>query len=645
MYGLLVGVSTQPNESVGRYEITRLISLGGMAAVHHAVMGGHAGFQKQLAIKVLYNHYAEQPEVVQLFEDEARLGANLHHPAIVQVFDFGVEVDKHYMAMEYIDGWDLAGVLKAAQKVGHHLSVDAVLFIGARIADALSYAHEVRLDGARLGVIHRDLSPWNVLVSVEGDVKVADFGLAKFNGRNVKTEPGHVRGRYSYMAPEQAMSKDIDGRADLFSLGVVLYEMLVGCHPFQGSTAFQVISKTMNGAFRSVAEKRPDIPRELTSLIDQLLAPEARDRPATARQVRLTLGRLLLTRGRVEEPGCLYEELAILRRHRALTRPGRKEGEESDSTDMRTMELRPAELDQTELTADDTDDDTVAYDSTAAVRPVSSSPSLRPRRRTSSRRAQRRRRELIRAAVLGLAIGVLLVVGVIGGMLGREYLNQRADSPSAGVADAAPAVQQGEAIDAARAATLERAAPEEPDPPVVEGFAAQGEPAVQPPEPEVRRAEPDPEVRRAEPGPEVRRAEPETLAHRAEAAPRRSEPVAPKREPVAQRPAPPPRATARPQPVRRPDPAPATTRRAESKPAVKAAASTTSVGAQRVLVVTDPPGATVVVSGSPIGKAPITVPVEALTLVGVKMDGYLTANRILRPGGTDRVSVTLTPAP
>ena len=252
----------------GRYKLVRLLARGGMAEVYLALLSGVAGFEKQIALKKILPIYTDLEEFHQLFQDEARISVSLSHSNIVQVFDFGVHHAEYYLAMEYVDGPDLEKVLMGARKLGRQLSIDSVVHIAMRIASALEYAHSrVDQDGYSLELVHRDVSPPNVLLSVQGEVKLSDFGVARYAQRISQSQPGIVRGKYAYMSPEQLTGDGLDSRSDLFSLGVLLFEMLTNVNPFLGGSDYKTMEKVVACRPGSVAEYRSGVPRNMMHIV------------------------------------------------------------------------------------------------------------------------------------------------------------------------------------------------------------------------------------------------------------------------------------------------------------------------------------------------------------------------------------------
>ncbi len=216
---------------LGKYEIGDLIATGGMAAVYRARVAGPMGFEKPVAVKILLDDAAQDEDIVRMFIDEARLGARLSHPNIASVLDFGEADGRFYLAMEYVDGVSLSALLKHLQRGRNPRPLDAraALFIAQSVLRALSYAHDLKdANGHPLGIVHRDVSPHNILLDRSGAVKLCDFGIATGAHRVEKTQTGLVKGKAAFMSPEQAAGERLDARSDLYSLAVTLVAMLGG---------------------------------------------------------------------------------------------------------------------------------------------------------------------------------------------------------------------------------------------------------------------------------------------------------------------------------------------------------------------------------------------------------------------------------
>ena len=214
---------------LGRYELVHLLGQGGMGEVYLAKISGAAGFEKPCIVKTILPALLKDGQFLDRFHHEAKVLVHLVHSSIAQVYDMGEAEGTYYMALEYVAGVDLAYLQEQARTEGQQLPVPVALYLGQRIAEGLGYAHrKTGPDGTPLGIVHRDVSPHNVMVSYEGEVKVIDFGLAKSAARSKYTLPSTVMGKLGYMSPEQARAEPVDHRSDIYSCGVVVWELLAG---------------------------------------------------------------------------------------------------------------------------------------------------------------------------------------------------------------------------------------------------------------------------------------------------------------------------------------------------------------------------------------------------------------------------------
>lgn len=280
----------QPGERFGQYTLLERIAVGGMAEVWKARMRGVEGFQKTVAIKRILPHMTDNAEFVGMFIDEAKLAAQLTHPNIVHIYDLGKIGRDYYIAMEYVDGKDLRSLLNAARRKGTPVPLGLSLLIAARVASALDYAHRKRdFEGRELGLVHRDVSPQNVLLTAEGDVKLCDFGIAKAVSKVGQTQMGALKGKLQYMSPEQAWGRPVDARSDLFSLGAVLFEMVTGERLFTGESEISVLEAVRQGRTRTPRQVDPTIPREVDEVVARALAVDPKDRFQSAGEMKQRL--------------------------------------------------------------------------------------------------------------------------------------------------------------------------------------------------------------------------------------------------------------------------------------------------------------------------------------------------------------------
>ncbi|MDC0748759.1 serine/threonine-protein kinase [Polyangium mundeleinium] len=277
----------------GRYVLLERLGAGGMAEVWKAKSFGALGFEKTLALKRILPELAREPELLEMFVHEAKLSVRLSHANIVQVFDLGFveqegEPPGYYIAMEYVAGLDLATLLARFRRTKTRLPFGMAVFVAAEVAKALDHAHRRRDEqGKPLGIVHRDVSPQNILVSWEGEVKVTDFGIAKAKGFMREDEHAgesvlRVRGKLSYMSPEQSLAQPLDGRSDLFSLGTVLYELVAGTNPFAGAGDAETLRRVRAAEAPPLELARSDVPRELAAIVRRLLTRRPEERVADA---------------------------------------------------------------------------------------------------------------------------------------------------------------------------------------------------------------------------------------------------------------------------------------------------------------------------------------------------------------------------
>jgi serine/threonine protein kinase len=264
----------QPGERFGRYELVSRLGHGGMAETWKARLLGEAGVTKPVLIKKVLPEFATDQAFTSMFISEARISATLSHGNIAQVYDFGRADGEYFLAMEYVDGQPLHRVIKRAIRAGMaSIPIPLATFIALEMCRGLHYAHTRKDEsGAALGIVHRDVSPDNVLISYEGQIKIVDFGIAKARElRGFSTEPGVVKGKFLFFSPEQAKGEEVDARTDVWATGVVLYEMVCGKLPIEGPQ-YVALSRLVNGEFPSPRQLNPDLPLELETIIMRALA-------------------------------------------------------------------------------------------------------------------------------------------------------------------------------------------------------------------------------------------------------------------------------------------------------------------------------------------------------------------------------------
>ena len=295
--------SAEPDPSAagthfGQYVLQEHIATGGMAEVYKARMMGMEGFQKTVAIKRILPHLSDNDDFVSMFIDEAKLAAQLNHNNILHIYDLGKIERSHYIAMEYIEGRDLRWILSKCRERAVVMPVALALHIATLLASALDYAHKKRdFENRELGLVHRDVSPQNVLISKMGDIKLCDFGIAKAASKASHTRAGALKGKLQYMSPEQAWGQDIDHRSDLFSLGVVLYEMLTSEQVFAGDSELSILEKVRNPTVEPPSSRNPQITSEIDRIVRTALESDCEARYQSARDMQRDLERVMRASG------------------------------------------------------------------------------------------------------------------------------------------------------------------------------------------------------------------------------------------------------------------------------------------------------------------------------------------------------------
>jgi eukaryotic-like serine/threonine-protein kinase len=287
-------------KAVGRYQILDRLAIGGMAELFKATLTADHGFEKLVVIKKILPHLANDKSFVEMFIDEARITAQLDHRHIVQDFELGTDADTPFIAMQYVDGLDVLALLRECARAQIRLSADLAALIARDVLDALDYAHNA-LDssGRPLGIVHRDISPGNVLLSWRGDVKLTDFGIARAAERRHKTEAGTLKGKYGYMSPEQVSGSEIDARSDLFSVGILLAEMVMARRLFTSTNDLDILLMVRDARLDRLHKYAAEFPVELRVLTVRALQRRPEDRWQSAAQFRDALDEWLRRTTRV----------------------------------------------------------------------------------------------------------------------------------------------------------------------------------------------------------------------------------------------------------------------------------------------------------------------------------------------------------
>ena len=270
----------------------RRLALGGMAELYLASASGPKGFKRRLVLKKILPQFADNPSFIEMFLSEARIAGQLSHPNLAQVYEVGEADGTYFIAMEYVDGPNLRKLSHKARQTGSPFPLYLAARIVAYACDGLGYAHEYKdpETGEPLRIIHRDISPDNIVIAYNGSVKVLDFGIAKATSQHHHTKTGVLKGKIAYMAPEQLARKPMDHRADIYSLGVVLYELLAGARPYDGQGDIGLLHARVSGQpLIPLAAVRPDVPDELRVIVEQMLAKDPGDRPQTCHALQAEL--------------------------------------------------------------------------------------------------------------------------------------------------------------------------------------------------------------------------------------------------------------------------------------------------------------------------------------------------------------------
>ncbi len=285
-------------EQFGNYNLLEKVAVGGMAELFKARQRGVHNFEKIVAIKRILPHLSDNDEFVRMFIDEAKLAAQLSHPNIVQIYDLGKASGFYYIAMEYVDGRDLRSVLRKVREYKLPMPEALAAAVIMKMASALDYAHRKRaIDDKELQLVHRDISPQNILISYEGAVKLVDFGIAKAATKSTQTQSGALKGKLLYMSPEQALGQPLDGRSDVYSLGLVLAELLTGERCFQADSELGVLEKVRLGKVVDVRTINPAISVEMGTILGKVLQKDVDLRYASARLLERDLKALLAKQG------------------------------------------------------------------------------------------------------------------------------------------------------------------------------------------------------------------------------------------------------------------------------------------------------------------------------------------------------------
>ncbi len=281
-----------------RYQVIKKLDAGGMAEIFLAKSVSIQGMEKHVAIKRVLPSLTKNQKFIEMFLDEARLSIVLNHANIVQVFDVSQSGGTYFIVMEYVDGFNVRHLFQRASEIGQRIPVAVVAYIVIEVCKGLEHAHTKRdLEGKHLRIVHRDLSPPNILVSRSGEVKITDFGLAKATSQLTRTDPGVVKGKYSYLSPEVTEGKTADLRADIFAAGIVAWELLANRRLFFGKTDVETVDMVRKAEVPSLSKLNPDVSPELEAIINKALARDPKKRYTSAREMGEEIADLLAKQG------------------------------------------------------------------------------------------------------------------------------------------------------------------------------------------------------------------------------------------------------------------------------------------------------------------------------------------------------------
>ncbi len=281
-------------EAFGKYYLVDKIAVGGMAEIFKAKTYSHGGFENLVVIKRILSHLGENDEFVEMFIDEAKVSVALQHPNIVRIFDFGKIHDNYFIAMECVEGKDVRGVMRALAKKGEFLPLEYAVYIAQEACKGLDYAHKkTDIGGRSYGIVHRDISPSNILVSYEGQVKVADFGIAKAESNSYQTRDGVLKGKFEYMSPEQVEGKAVTSQSDIFAVGIILWEMVTGQRLFKTNSDVLTLNKIRSCDFDDPSAVHSRVPEDLEDIIIKALTRDPEHRYHTAADLRADLANWL----------------------------------------------------------------------------------------------------------------------------------------------------------------------------------------------------------------------------------------------------------------------------------------------------------------------------------------------------------------
>jgi len=411
----------------GKFVLLEKVAAGGMAEIFRAKTYGVSGFEKDLAVKRILPHLSEDEVFVDMLVDEAKISVALSHPNIAQIYDLGRVKDVYFIAMEYVSGKDLGRTLRACNKQKQKLPREHALYIALQVCNGLAYAHGKKgRDGDALNIIHRDVSPQNILISYDGHVKIVDFGIAKAANRAGVTQMGEIKGKFAYMSPEQARGEDLDGRSDIFAAGILLHEMLTGARAFYHGSDAQTLRSVQECKYRTFEELGLEIDEDLKAIVYRALTGDRELRYQQASQMAADLTRYLNTR----EPGYTPARLAEFMQNLFADEIAEQKRRKAKEAETEFEEI----IEEAEIIDDDVEQTAVTPMSQPAT--LSGMPPGTPASGVSAATPQPRSHTAgLLFGLLGAAIvAVVAAVQMFGGLLGEKTGGLRIDSQPQGAA-------------------------------------------------------------------------------------------------------------------------------------------------------------------------------------------------------------------
>jgi len=332
-----------------RYHVVSKIAAGGMAEIFLALQKGEQGFQKPVVLKRILPALARDTAFVRMLVDEAHIASTLNHSNLVQVLDLGKSGDQYFLVLEFVDGWSLEQIRRRALAAKVKIPTPLALYIVSALCRGLAYVHTRERNGKPLGIIHRDVTPQNVLISQQGEVKLADFGIAKAVGKSERSATGVIKGKFAYMSPEQSQARPLDARSDLFSVGTVLYLLTTGKKPFDGPTDTDVIMQVRRAKPAKPSTVVRDMNAEIEKVINRALRADPSKRWQTAEQMADKIDAILIKLGQPSGPAPLKRWLETLSAKDGAKPPAPDPGLISDpsiAVDLGSIELELEEVPQ-----------------------------------------------------------------------------------------------------------------------------------------------------------------------------------------------------------------------------------------------------------------------------------------------------------